>query len=126
MKFYKYFIIKELKEVCNTLENNRCYYRHPKSDFFRYLGKDNVEKLLKLGFIKDSPKLEAYWIDYHEPCYEYTKKFTMIYDWYTTPLKLYIKYYVLRYTWFIAKWHQFRIWCGHHYDWQDYTNVNIY
>jgi len=59
----------EIKEICLKLEKECCYFCHPKSDFVKVLGQDTVDDLLKRGWIKDSPKLEAYWIDYRESCY---------------------------------------------------------
>lgn len=124
MKLYKYFSHKEMKEICNALNDNMCYYRYPKSHFIKVLGEDIFNKLVEMKYLLDSPKLDYYW-DYKVPCCEYSIKFRRIFNWYTTPFKFYIKYYVFNYGWFKSKWQQFRIWCGHHYDWQDYEGIDV-
>lgn len=123
MKLFKYFTYKELKDICQKLEKNGCYYRHPKSDFVKHLGKETVENLLKSKCIKNSKRLDAYWIDYYEECYEYCNLFRKVYNYFTTPFWLWLKIYVLNVYWFVRKWQSFRIWCGHHYDWQDYDKL---
>ena len=124
MKLHKYFSHKEMKEICNALNANMCYYRYPKSHFIKVLGEDTFNKLVEMKYLLDSPKLDYYW-DYKVPCCEFSTKFRRIFNWYTTPFKLYIKYYVFNYGWFKSKWQQFRILCCHHYDWQDYEGIDV-
>ena len=43
-----------------------------------------------------------------------------------TPKWLWLKIYVLQ-LWRVKHcWQRIRIACGHHYDWQDYENINVY
>ena len=124
MKLFKHFTYSEMKEICNKLEHEFCYFRHPQTDFINYLGKETVDKLIDINFLKDSPSTEASW-DYKEDCYEFTKKFRRIFNFMTTPFWLWMKIYVFH--WYIVKhfWYKLRIKCGHHYDWQDYEGVDI-
>ena len=97
MKLFKYFTWAEIKEICLKLEKSGCYYRHPKQDFIEILGQKTVDEMFLLGFIKNSPKLKAYWIDYYHPCYEYGNFFRKIYNFVTTPFWLWFKIYFLQY-----------------------------
>ena len=124
MKIFKHFTYSEVKDICNELEDKNCYFRHPKEDFEKYLGQETVSKLVEIGFLKDSPSSGKSW-DYKRDCYEYSKKFKTIYLFITLPFWVWFKYYVLYITWFKHKWYDFRIKCGHHYDWQDYEGVDI-
>ena len=125
------FTFKEIKEICKKLEDKRCFYRHPQSDFIDILGQDVVNKLLEIGWIKNSdPKTYPgtnirYLWDYSVPCYEYSNTFRRIYNYYTTPFWLWLKIDVLHLYWFVHKWQRFRIACGHHYDWQDYSGLGL-
>ena len=124
MKLFKYFTYSEIKEISKKLENNCCHFRHPKSDFVKYLGQETVDKLIEIGFLKDSPSTGEHW-DYKEDCYEFTKKLRLIYNFIITPFWLWMKIYVFH--WYIIKhfWYRLRIKCGYHYDWQDYEGVDI-
>jgi len=124
MKLFKYFTYSEIKEISKKLESNSCYFRHPKSDFVKYLGQETVDKLVEIGFLKDSPHIE-FAQDYSEDCYEFTKKFRRIYNFIITPFWLWVKLYVFH--WYIIKhfWYELRIKCGHHYDWQDYDGIDL-
>ena len=124
MKLFKYFTYKELKEICNKLDDTRCHYRHPQSDFIKYLGNETVNKLISVNFLKDSLLSGMPW-DYSVPCYEFSNKFKIVFNYLTTPFWLWFKIYILRIYWFRHKWQAFRIWCGHHYDWQDYEGVSL-
>lgn len=103
MKLFKYFTYSEIKDICIKLEKAGCEYRHPKTDFMDAIGADNVNKLLKMGWIKDSKPLEQYWIDYRQPCFEYgiglrrMSHFTTNSFWLW--FKIYfIQYYTIKYT----------------------------
>ena len=124
MKLFKYFNYSDIKEISKKLENNCCYFRHPKSDFVKYLDHETVDKLVEIGFLKDSPHIE-FVQDYSEDCYEFTKKFRRIYNFIITPFWLWMKLYVFH--WHIVEhfWHKLRIKCGHHYDWQDYEDIDL-
>jgi hypothetical protein len=124
MKLFRYFTWPEIKDICKKLES--CEFRHPKEDFNKAIGELNVMKLVDIGFLKDSPKLEAYWIDYYHPCYEYGKLFRSIANYVNTPFWLWVKIYVLQLWRVKCWWQRIRIACGHHYDWQDYANITVY
>ena len=124
MKLFKHFTYSEIKEISNKLESKNCYFRHPKEDFVKYLGQETVNKLVDIKFLKDSPHIE-FVQDYSEDCYEFTKKFKRIYNFIITPFFIWVKFYVLKFGWFKYKWQQFRIACGHHYDWQDYEGIDL-
>lgn len=124
MKLFKHFTYSEMKEICNKLDDKNCHYRHPQSDFIRYLSKETVDKLIDIKFLKNSPSTGKHW-DYKEDCYEFTKKFKQIYNFITIPFFVYFKIYILKICWFEHKWQNIRIKCGHHYDWQDYEGVDI-
>ena len=66
-----------MKEICNELEDKNCYFRHPKEDFVKYLDQETVDKLIEIGFLKNSPSSGKLW-DYKRDCYEYSKKFKNI------------------------------------------------
>lgn len=119
------FTIKEIKEICNKLNKENCYFRCPQKDFIKILGQTNVDRLIKIGWLKNSPKLTNIKSDYSEPCYEFGMLFRRIFNYLTTPFSLWLKYYVFQFWRFKYKWYSFRIWCGHHYDWQDYEEVSI-
>jgi hypothetical protein len=129
MKFFKYFTYSEIKDICNKLDKKNCYFRHPQSDFINILGQETVGKLVETGCLKDSPHItypgtNINWHgDYNEPCYEYGKWFRKLYNFITVPFWIWLKCYVFHFWWFRCKWQSFRIWCGHHYDWQDYNNI---
>ena len=38
---------KAMKEICKHLYYNSCYYRHPKSDFEKAIGKEHIDILVK-------------------------------------------------------------------------------
>jgi len=125
------FTFKEIKEICKKLDAKSCYFRHPQKDFIGILGQDVVNKLLEIGWIKNSnPKtypgtnIQYLW-DYSVPCYEYSNTFRRIYNYYTTPFWLWLKIYVFHLYWFVHKWQRFRIACGHHYDWQEYSGLDL-
>lgn len=124
MKFFKYFSYSELKLTCKLLEKEQCYFRNPRKRFNECLGEPLVDLLLKGGYIKESPTTGQPW-DYKEDCYEFTNKFRRVYNFMATPFWLWIKIYVLNFYWFERKWQQFRIACGHHYNWQDYQGYDI-
>lgn len=124
MKLFKYFTYSELKLACKLLEKKNCYFRNTQKRFNECLGEPLVNLLLKSGCIKESPTTGQSW-DYKEDCYEFTTKFRRVYNFMVTPFWLWVKIYVLNFYWFEHKWHQLRIACGHHYDWQDYEGVNI-
>ena len=126
MKLFKYFTWSEIKDICQKLEKKGCEFRHPKEDFVNAVGQDTVNKLYILGFINDSKPLDAYWIDYRQPCYEYGKLFRKIANYVNTPKWLWFKVYVLQLWRVKCWWQRIRIACGHHYDWQDYANINVY
>ena len=122
MKFFKYFTYSELKDICLKLEKKNCYYRHPQSDFIEILGHETVDKLINGKCIKDSPLSGKPW-DYTYPCYEFCPKFKKVFNYLSSPFWLWFRIYILHTYWFRLKWQSFRIWCGHHYDWQDYDDV---
>ena len=129
MKFFKYFTYSELKDIYLKLENDHCYFRHPKNDFIKSLGQETVNKLLETGCLKDSPRktypgTDIPWEgDFYDSCYEFGTLFRKLYNFVTVPFGLWLKCYVFQFWWFRCKWQSFRIWCGHHYDWQDYNDV---
>lgn len=129
MKFFKYFTYKELKYICQKLDKRRCYYRHPQEDFIEILGNETVNKLLDAGCIKYSPRItypgtDIPWNgDYYRDCYEFCKKFKRVFNYLSSPFWLWFRIYVLHTYLFRIKWQSFRIWCGHHYDWQDYDGI---
>ena len=125
MKFFKYFSYSELKLVCELLEKKHCYFRNTQKRFNEGLGEPLVELLLDGGCIKESPTSGQHW-DYNEDCYEFTNMFRRVYNFMANPFWIWFKIYVLNFYWFEHKWQQFRIACGHHYDWQDYANINVY
>ena len=55
---------------------------------------------------------------------EFTPKGRRWFNWYSCTLWEYFKYYILHTVWWSVKWHQLRIAMRHHYDWQDYANVD--
>ena len=124
------FTFKKIKEICKKLNSKSCHYRHPQRDFIDILGWETVDKLLKIGWLKYSaPKtypgtnIRCIW-DYSVPCYEYSNTFRRIYNYYTTPFWLWLKIDVLHFYWFAHKWQRFRIACGHHYNWQEYSGLD--
>lgn len=119
MKIFKEFSYKEAKEICKNLDDKNCYFRHPQQNFIDILGKDTVDILLKKGWLKDSPSTHEPW-DYQSDCYKFSEFFRKLFAFTTNSFGDWLKYYVIRPHWFIHKWQQFRIKCGHHYDWQDY------
>ena len=84
---------KTMKEICKHLYYNSCYYRHPKSDFEKAIGKECIDILVKKGYLKDSPKIKNI-RDFDEPCYEFSRKFRLIFNYYTNTLWEFIKYYI--------------------------------
>lgn len=124
MKIFKYFTYLEIKEISKKLYNNSCYFRHPKSDLVKYLGQETIDKLVEIGFLKDSPSTGKHW-DYKEDCYEFTRKFKNIFSFIILPFWIWFKYNVLHIAFFKHIWQKIRIKCGHHYDWQDYEGVDL-
>lgn len=123
MKLFKYFTWSEIKELCKNLKG--CEFRHPKEDFVRAIGQDTVNKLVEIGFIKNSKPLQAYWIDYRQPCYEYGKILRGIANYANTPFWLWLKVYVLQLWRIQHMWQRIRIACGHRYAWQEYEGVDL-
>ena len=85
---------KVMKEICGHLYHDYCYYRHPKSDFEKAIGKEYTDMLVKKGYLKDSPKITTI-RDYNEPCYEFSRKFRLIFNYHTCTLWEFIKYYII-------------------------------
>ena len=85
---------KVMKEICVQLNQNCCYYRHPKSDFEKAIGKEYTDMLVKKGYLKDSPKIKNI-RDFDEPCYEFSRKFRLIFNYHTSTLWWFIKYYMI-------------------------------
>ena len=85
---------KIMKEICKHLYHDYCYYRHPKSDFEKAIGKEYTDMLVKKGYLKGSPKITTI-RDYNEPCYEFSRKFRLIFNYHTCTLWEFIKYYIL-------------------------------
>ena len=131
MKLFKYFTWSEIKEICKKLDKKGCEFRHPKVDFVEAIGELNVMKLVDIGFLKDSPRktypgTDIPWKgDFYESCYEFGTLFRKLYNFVTVPFGLWLRCYVFQFWWFRCKWQSFRIWCGHHYDWQDYEGVDL-
>lgn len=127
MKFFKYFTYKELKDICLKLDKKHCNYRHPQEDFIEILGQETVDKLLDARCIKDSPQIILNGVlwegDYKRPCYEFCPKFKRAFNYLASPFWLWFRIYVLHTYWFRVKWQSFRIWCGHRYEWQDYSDI---
>ena len=64
------------------------------------------------------------WLCDWEEYWQFTNKGRFWRIWYTTPLWLLIKVYVIRVYWFKHKWQKLRIKMGHRYDWQDYVGLD--
>lgn len=86
--------MKNLKEICRKLDSEYCYFRNPKSRFIKVLGQDIVNELVEKGYLKDSPKIENI-RDFDEPCYEFSKKFRFISNFYTNSFWVFVKYYII-------------------------------
>lgn len=95
MKLFKYFSYSEIKEICTKLNNDNCHFRHPKRDFTKCLGEDKVSKLVKMGWLKDSPFIENCH-DYYEPCYEFSTFFRKVSNFMTNGFKNWLYYYVFQ------------------------------
>ena len=124
MKLFKHFTYSEMKEICNKLNKEFCYFRSTQSNFIKYLGNETVDKLVDIKFLKNSPSTYEHW-DYKEDCYEFTKKFRHIFNFITLPFFVWFKIYILKFYWFKHIWQTIRIKCGHHYVWQDYNYVDL-
>ncbi len=85
---------KSLKEICILLNKSHCYFRNPKSHFLKVLGSETTDMLVKKGYLKDSPKIENI-RDFDEPCYEFSKMFRFISNFYTCTIWEFIKYYII-------------------------------
>ena len=85
---------KVLKDICNNLYGNHCYYRQPKSNFHKSIGVKNTDTLVKKGYLIDSPKITTI-RDFDEPCYEFSKKFRLIFNYHTCTFWEFIKYYII-------------------------------
>ena len=95
MKIFKYFTWSEIKDICIKLDNENCYFRHPKHDFVKCLGEDTVSKLVDMGWLKDSPYIDNCH-DYSEPCYEFSTFFRKISNYIVNGLKNWLYYYVFQ------------------------------
>lgn len=85
---------KLIKEICLHLYYNICFYRCPKSDFEKAIGKEYTDMLVKRGYLKDSPKIKNI-RDFDEPCYEFSRKFRLIFNYHTCTLWEFIKYHII-------------------------------
>ena len=85
---------KAMKEICKHLYYDFCYYRHPKTDFEKTIGAETTNILVKKGYLVDSPKIKNI-RDFDEPCYEFSRKFRLIFNYYTSTFWEFIKYYII-------------------------------
>ena len=84
-----------LKRICITLSDEFCFYRSPIRRFTEAIGKENTEWLVKKGYLKFS-KGNQFVNDYREDCFEYSKKFRFIFNWYNrNSVWSFIKYDIL-------------------------------
>lgn len=85
---------KTLKDICTHLYHGFCYYRQPKSHFYETIGQEYTDMLVKKGYLIDSPKITTI-RDFDESCYEFSKKFRLIFNYHTSTLREFIKYYII-------------------------------
>lgn len=120
------FTIKEIKEICNKLNKENCYFRHPQEDFIKILGQTDVDRLIKIGWLKNSPKLTNIKSDYYKPCYEFGMLFRRIFNYLTTPFWTWLSIYVFQFFMIKIYWQKFMIKVfNKHYDWQDYVGLDL-
>lgn len=122
---------KEFKNICQTLDSNHCYYRHPKKDFVKCLGQDVVNDIVRRGWLKDSPRrvnpaTGQLWAgDYRDECYEFGNLFRRVYNFVVTPFGLWLRCYVFQFWRIGLWWKRLRIKMGHKYNFQAYDGVNL-
>ncbi len=95
MKIFKYFTWSEIKEICIRLDKEHCYFRNPKKNFVKILGEDTTNRLVKMGWLKDSPYIPNCH-DYTEPCYEYGIFFRKLYNYHVNKFGIWLKCYVFQ------------------------------
>lgn len=130
-----YFNFEVRENILNTDEKRGKYslmslvdYRGPKECYEKFYTKKQLDYLFEHGIIQEYIPTGASWErpwlkkgDYYEFT-EYGKKLRI---WYASSLKDYLYYNVFHLYRFKYWWQNFRIWCGHHYDWQDYIGLDI-
>lgn len=100
-------------------------FRAPVRNYKEFYTEDQIAYLWDHRMIEEYQKCGATWERPYEEYWQFTDKGRRWRVWYTTPLWLIIKIYVLRVYWFKYKWQKLRIKFGHHYDWQDYEGLDI-
>ena len=103
-------------------------YRGPKERYEKFYTPEQLSYLFEHGIIQEYTPTGACWErswmkkgDYYEFT-EYGKKLRI---WYSTSLKDYLYYYVLK-LWKIKYWWQgIMIKFGKHYTWQEYAGLDI-
>ena len=89
-----------------------------KSDY----SKEQLDYLLTHNYLKDSAPMIELGESEKNKYYEFTKIGRRYHDWYTLTKWEYFKYKIIDILWWRAMYHKLRIACGHHYDWQDYSD----
>ena len=100
-------------------------YRGPRKNYERAYTKEQIDYLFFHSLLEKYEPCGAFW-EYSGmgEYWQFTNKGRFWRIWYTTPLWLLIKVYVIRVYWFKHKWQKLRIKMGHRYDWQDYVGLD--
>ena len=100
-------------------------YRAPKDNYKESYTQDQIDYLFEHGILEEYVKTGANWESSYKEYWQFTDKGKRLRNWYGTTIWNYIKIYILKKYWWKHKWQEFRIKCGHHYDWQDYEGLDI-
>ena len=130
----KDFFNKEIKRnICSQDELNGKHslmapvdWRNPDYVYYEFYTDEQIKYLFDNGLLQVYKKTGANWERPHNVYFEFTDRGRRLRIWYNSSLWYLFKAYVIKTWWWRHKWQDFRIACGHHYDWQDYEGTDDY
>jgi hypothetical protein len=104
----------------------RIDYRARRENYEKAYTKDQLEYLFSHGLLEKYEPCNASW-EYPGmgEYWQFTDKGKKLRNWYTSTYWDYLYYYVFHLYKVKYWWQKFRIKCGHHYDWQNYSGLSL-
>jgi hypothetical protein len=101
------------------------YARHNANTWYEDYTPEQMTWLWEHKHIQWSKPMAEFGESEYRKYIEFTNKGRKWHNWYSCSLWQYIKYYVIRVSWWKSQWCKIRIKMGHHYAWQEYSDLDL-
>lgn len=102
-------------------------YRGPKENYVKAYTTEQLDYLFTNGLLEKYEPCGASWErPWMGEYWQFTDKGKKLRIWYASTYWQYLYYHVFHLYNVRRWWQNFRIWCGHHYAWQDYMYTDTY